>query len=543
MPLMPRKPPVTLPLSRPGISPLPNEAPDRILQRGIEAQRRKKFRDAEFCYQTVLRQNPNNAMALNLMGTLAIEAKQSATAIDFMARAVRLEPDNAIFHNNLGNAYNVTGEVEKARRHLKKAVELDDRLIEALCNLGSSYRQELKGDVAEKFYRRALEIDQNSLKALNGMGDLSTDIGRPDEAVGYFQRALTIDPGSVEALAGLSQARKAPKSDPTLSLVHARLDLPMTSDREGVILHHAAGKILNDQGEYAAAIRHFSKAKQISGTDFDIARHTALYDSFIEYFDADFFADRRQFGHPSERPVFIVGMPRSGTTLTEQICASHPKVYGAGELSTIRSLAAELGFDKLDPMVFVTAMRELTRDKAHELGGKYLSYIKKRDATAVRVVDKMPHNFELLAFISLILPNARIVHCRRDAMDNCVSCFTHNFSEAHGYNADLAKLGEYYRQCDRLMRHWRQVIPLRLHDMPYEETVADLENRTRGLIRFLDLEWDQACLRFHETERTVKTPSRWQVRQPIYTTSVKRWKLYGKALDPLRDALGSLAAD
>ncbi|CCV06336.1 Sulfotransferase [Mesorhizobium metallidurans STM 2683] len=540
MPLLPRRQPVGLPAMVHDFLPAAGEPAPETLQRGIDLQCRKRFREAEFCYQTVLRRQPKNAMALNLMGTLAIEARQIETAIDFMKRAVKLEPGNAIFRNNLGNAYNLVGNVEQARKHLKKAIELDDRLVEALCNLGKSYRSQLEGDIAEGFYRRALAVDSQSLKALVGMGDLLTDMGRQAEAVECFGRAIAIDKANVEALSGLALARRAVKGDPALALVQARLELPMTTDRERVYLHHAAGKILNDQHEYRLAIHHFVRAKAISGNDFDIALHTRLYDSFIETFDAAFFEARPKFGNPSERPVFIVGMPRSGTTLTEQICASHHDIHGAGELPIIRSLAGELGFDQLDPAIFAKAMVSLAPARARELGSKYLDHLNKRNGKAARVVDKMPHNFELLAFISLILPNARIVHCRRDPMDNCTSCFMHNFSDAHGYNADLTKLGQYYWQYDRLMRHWAKVVPLAIHDMPYEETVADFETRARGLIGFLGVEWDDACLRFHETERTVRTPSRWQVRQPIYSSSVERWKLYGDALDPLRAALGSL---
>lgn len=538
MPLLPRRQPLGLPAMISASLPTAGEPAEKTLQRGIDLQRRKRFREAEFCYQTVLRTQPKNAMALNLMGTLAIEAEHHDAAIAYMERAVKLEPDNAIFRNNLGNAYNVTGNVDKARRHLRKAIELDGGLIEALCNLGRSYRSQLEGDIAEGFYRQALAIDGQSVMALAGMGDLLTDIGRPAEAVECFSKALAIDPGHVEALAGMALARRAVKDDPTLPLVLKRLELPTATDRERVVLHHAAGKMLNDQREYGPAIRHFARAKAISGNDFDIDRHTQLYDSFIDTFDAGFFKTRASLGNPSRRPVFIVGMPRSGTTLTEQICASHRDIYGAGELSTIRSLAGELGFDKLDPAIFTKGMAALTAAKAKELGSKYLDDLSRRNSKARLVVDKMPHNFELLAFISLILPNARIIHCRRDPMDNCASCFMHNFSEAHGYNADLTKLGQYYRQYDRLMRHWTKVIPLNIHDMPYEETVADFENRARGLIGFLGIEWDDACLRFNETERTVRTPSRWQVRQPIYSSSVERWKLYGDALDPLKAALG-----
>ncbi|QND59754.1 tetratricopeptide repeat-containing sulfotransferase family protein [Mesorhizobium huakuii] len=538
MPLLPRRQPLGLPALTPISLPSAGEPAERTLQRGIDQQRRKLFREAEYCYQTVLRSQPKNAMALNLMGTLAIEAGHNATALDYMEKAVKLEPDNAIFRNNLGNAYNLAGNVERARKHLRKAIELDGRLVEAMCNLGRSYRNELEGDIAEGFYRRALAVDGRSLTALVGLGDLLTDMGRQAEAVECFSSALAIDQANVEALAGLALARRAVKDDPALALVRARLELPMTTERERVVLHHAAGKMLNDQREYRLAIRHFADAKAISGNDFDIARHTQLYDSFIDNFDAGFFEARLKFGNPSRRPVFIVGMPRSGTTLTEQICASHRDIHGVGELPYIRALASELGFDRLDPAIFTKAMATLTPAKASQLGSKYLDDLNRRDRKARLVVDKMPHNFELLAFVSLILPNARIIHCRRDPMDNCTSCFMHNFSEAHGYNADLTKLGQYYRQYERLMRHWAKVIPLAIHDMPYEETVADFENRARGLIRFLGVEWDDACLRFHETERTVRTPSRWQVRQPIYSSSVERWKLYGDALDPLKVALG-----
>ncbi|RVB62279.1 tetratricopeptide repeat protein, partial [Mesorhizobium sp. M7A.F.Ca.CA.004.06.1.1] len=332
MPLLPRRQPLGLPAIMPASLPTAGEPAEKTLQRGIDLQRRKRFREAEFCYQTVLRTQPKNAMALNLMGTLAIEAEHHDAAIAYMERAVKLEPGNAIFRNNLGNAYNVTGDIERARKHLKKAIALDGRLIEALCNLGRSYRSQLEGDVAEGFYRRALAVDSQSLTALAGMGDLLTDIGRQAEAVECFGRALAIDPSHVEALAGMALARRAVKDDPALPLIRARLELPMTTDRERVVLHHAAGKMLNDQREYRLAIRHFAQAKAISGNDFDIDRHTQLYDSFIDTFDADFFAARSKLGNPSRRPVFIVGMPRSGTTLTEQICASHREIYGAGEL-------------------------------------------------------------------------------------------------------------------------------------------------------------------------------------------------------------------
>jgi hypothetical protein len=256
-------------------------------------------------------------------------------------------------------------------------------------------------------------------------------------------------------------------------------------------------------------------------------------------FTPAFFAERRGvFGSPSDVPVFIVGMQRSGTTLTEQIAASHPQVYGAGELEHIRRIAGMIKIGRPESTV-----RQLTSADSLALAGDYLRKVREIGGDALRIVDKMPHNFQYLGLIAILFPKARIIHCTRDPMDNCVSCFTQSFTGHHGYNTDLRQLGLYYREYRRLMDHWRRVLPIPMLEIDYEEMVADQETQSRRLIDFLGLDWDPACLNFHETDRSVQTASRWQVRQPIYKTSVKRWKDYEKHLGPLKKALGELAAE
>ncbi|HKG73146.1 MAG TPA: sulfotransferase, partial [Aestuariivirgaceae bacterium] len=186
------------------------------------------------------------------------------------------------------------------------------------------------------------------------------------------------------------------------------------------------------------------------------------------------------------------------------------------------------------------SITELTGSRCKQFAQRYLTELDRHSRTALRVVDKMPHNFMLLGFFALLFPKARIVHCRRDPMDNCVSIYTHRFNAAHGYSTDMKILGLYYREYRRLMDHWRKVLPLRMFELQYEEMIANQEAMSRKLIDFAGLEWDDACLSFHDTERTVRTLSRWQVRQPIYTTSVKRWKKYEEFLDPLQEGLGDL---
>ena len=512
----------------------------QALQKGINLQREGEFEAAEYQYQLVLRSDPLNAEAMNLMGTICIEAERLDLALQYMNKAVKRAPDNALYRNNLGNAYLQDRDFALAEKHLGKAVEIKPNFVEALCNLGKVQRLLLKGENARTYIQKALNIDPKSVIALTGMGELLVDMGEMEPAREHFNKALSITPNITEALCGLAQTQKFEPGAPELDMILKQIKAKDTTDKARVALYHAAGKILNDQGEYTKAIQYFSKAKKLSGFKFDIAEHTARYDSFIDTFDTDFFAQRNGFGLPSKRPVFIIGMPRSGTTLTEQICASHPDIYGAGELPNIRDLASGFYIGDQDVTKFARSLATMTKQQSQELAQEYLDVLAKNNDTALRVVDKMPHNYELLPLIYLLFPNATIIHCNREPIDNCVSCFTHNFSEFHGYNTDLGTIGTYYRQYHRLMKHWNNVIPAPILNMKYEDTVADIETRARVLINATGLPWDDACLSFYETKRTVRTPSRWQVRQPIYTGSVQRWKKYGDTLKPLKQSLGDL---
>jgi hypothetical protein len=291
------------------------------------------------------------------------------------------------------------------------------------------------------------------------------------------------------------------------------------------------------------AFEHFRQANELSGAAFDSKRGVAATDRLIDTFSADFLAGRSGFGDPSERPIFIVGMPRSGTTLTEQIVASHPKICGAGELETmfhmVDAVPGLAGANKRYP----ECVRDLTQASARDLARRYLVELNRYSRTAVRITDKMPHNFDKLGLISLMFPRARIIHCRRDPIDTCLSCFMHEFHKQHTYNCDLASLGLYYREYERLMAHWRTALPIALFELRYEDLVADQEAVSRALIEFCGLPWDDRCLEFHRADRSVQTPSAWQVRQPIYTKSVERWRKYQRHLGPLIEVLGQNGAN
>ncbi len=290
-----------------------------------------------------------------------------------------------------------------------------------------------------------------------------------------------------------------------------RCNRPGTAAQDRECLLHAAEKIANDLGRYEEVTKRMSEAKAQSTETFPIELHNQSFNALIAECPEDFLATRRDFGDPSERPAFIVGMPRSGTTLTEQICAGHLDAYGAGELSDIRSMTAIASFGDADPMGFVRGLKCLTKKQSRGLAGEYLHGLNHRDKQAARVVNKMPHNYEVLPLIRLLFPNARIIHCRRAPMDNCISCYMLPFSAIHRYNNDMKALGQYYRAHHRLMTHWERLMPDQILTMQYEETVADTEARARALIAHIGLPWDPGCLAFYETERTIRTPSRSQV--------------------------------
>jgi tetratricopeptide (TPR) repeat protein len=513
----------------------------QVLQRGIEFQRQRRFLEAERQYQLVLRDDPNNPDALNLLGTLAVEAGQLEQSIALIERAVKSQPKNPVFRNNLANSYILTMQPLKALPHLRKAMALSPNLVEPLINMARGCRAAGKADRAVEWYRKVLSKQPEHEAARLGLAEALVDLGRMDEAISELRDCIAQAIRSTDAAVTLSATKKFSEDDNAdITAIEGLLDCEDLKPEQAVALHHALGKISNDLERYDDAFSYFAKAKQATGADFDIQRYQADTDYKIEFFTREFFSHRSGFGDPSERPVFIVGMPRSGTTLTEQILSSHPKVKGAGELTDLERITRQMSPAIRGKNGLYETLKTVNADTVRRFAQAYLTVLKRHSPTALRVIDKMPHNFELLGIIALLFPNARVIYCRRNPMDNCVSCFMHRFAQAHGYNTSLEKLGLYYREHIRLMEHWKAVLPIQIFESRYEDLIADQEGVSRQLIGYLGLDWDDACLRYHEQDRAVSTPSRWQVRQPIYKSSIQRWKRYDAHLEPLKQALGDL---
>jgi tetratricopeptide (TPR) repeat protein len=467
--------------------------------------------EAGTAYQKALRIDPDQPAVLARFGLVLSMLDHHDAALICHRRAMSLSPDDAELHLSRGRSLMLARDYPAARDALRRATEL-------------------KPDHAELWLR---------------LGICLSTLGAFAAAAEAYRRVLTIDPDNAEALRALSAIHQPSHDVSEL----ARLRRILASDdqpvEQRIAAGFAAGERLDRLDRCGEAFACFAAANALqrerllaAGEGLDLPELNRYADELIEHCTPAFYAKARNWGNASGLPVLVVGMPRSGTTLVEQIAASHPQVVGAGELRNLdlaarRLMLANTGHPLAawDP---ATARREADAYVAHlaALGGG-----------ATRVVDKMPDNVFSLGIAAAMLPGARAVLCRRDPRDIGLSCYTRRFVEGHAYSTDLAECARRALLVERLMAHWRAVLPIPVLELHYEAMVTDPEAEARRLIDFLGLSWDPACLRFHQTERTVTTASFWQVRQPLYTTAVGRWRRYEPHLGPLLEVLGAPAGD
>jgi tetratricopeptide (TPR) repeat protein len=473
------------------------------------------------------------------LGEICRRLGRLAEAIAAGERAAALAPDDLEAHYNLGLAYTDSGRQQEAIRCYRRALELHPGHNLSWNNLGAALEKSDDKPGAAKAYAQAVAIDPRHAEAQNNLGAISSEEGGLEKARHCFEAAIAAKPGFVEAHYNLSSLKTYTAADPHLAQLEAlaaqSASLPVAAR---IRYHFALGKALEDVGEHDRAFAAYAEGNRLQHDllPHDEAQAEALLARIKETFSRDFLGKPCRplpAGLTKKTPIFIVGMPRSGTTLIEQILASHPAVHGAGELGDLHEVIhGAPGATSGQP--FTAWAPQLADDDFPALGESYLERVWRLSPEAACITDKMPANFFYLGMLRRMLPQAKIIHAMRDPMDSCFSCFSRLFNDTMGFAYDLDTLGRYYVRYMQLMEHWQATLPEgAILDVRYEEVVADVEGQARRMLAYCGLPWDEACLDFHKNKRPVKTASVAQVRKPIYTTSVARWQRFGPHLEPL----------
>ncbi len=495
-------------------------------------------------FTAALRLNQTIPDTWNSRGTVLNDLGQYQRALGDLDRAIALNPNHPAAYANKGRALAALQRYEEALAACDKALAIDPRLIEAWLGRGTVLALHGRYEDAFAAYQQALAIDPDRADAHSGIGNTLRELGRLDEAREAYLKALALEPRCGEFLYHYANIKRMEAGDPQLAAMEALGADPAATPLDRMHVHFALGKAYSDIGDHARAFPHWLSASALKRDqiDYDEAAAIAQIEETEQVFTPALIESRSGHGDPSAAPIFVLGMPRSGTTLVEQILASHPDVHGAGELKFLDKIlgAAPGADDKAVP--YPRYVPDLDGPAIRQMGARYVAALSRLAPGVAHVTDKMPGNFFFIGMIHLALPNARIIHTVRNPLDTCLSCFSNLFADAMDFTYDLGELGRYYARYQRLMAHWHRVLPPgAILDVRYEDVVADLEGQARRLLDHCGLAWDPRCLAFNETARPVRTASAAQVRQPIYGHSVERWRVHEKSLGSLLKELGPTA--
>jgi tetratricopeptide (TPR) repeat protein len=512
---------------------------EALHHRGVVAYQSGDRENALLFLQRAVRINPNNEHYLNNLGMVYQASGTLPEAINAYRAALRIQPALAAAHSNLGCALADQRDYANAEHHCREAIRLQPSLAAAHNNLGRIHF--VRGEVpqAKACFEQAVRLNAGMVDAHRNLGHIFRELGQFDAARREYEIVLRLNPRETRALYSLSLIKKHVVDDQAdLDRLETRLEDPLLSTSERAELNFALGKICDECGLYDKAFRHFQRANSLVRPPFDRNLCQTMVGQWMTAFTRERYASAGPGGSDSDLPVFIVGMPRSGTSLVEQMLASHPLVHGAGELAELQEISTNLEASQNGATPYPASLFTMSQIELAVLAEGYLNRRRAECGNAVRVTDKMPANFLLLGLIPRLFPNARVIHCVRDPRDTCLSCYFTDFSFRPSFAYDLEDLGFFHRVHDRIMEHWRSVLPMQILDVCYEDLVREPEAMGRKMVEFCGLEWDEGCLKFFQNPRPVRTASAWQVRQPIYSSAMGRWRSYAKHLEPLLRALG-----
>ncbi len=519
----------------PADRPEPNDA-KHLLALGNHSIAQGDYDEAIDVFQDLIKLNPRHAIALNNLGAALFKVGRYKEAEGCFQQAIKVTADYADPHSNLGNLLLMRGYFADAERSFRYALKINPRFVDARNNLGLALVNSYSLRDAKSNFEKILKVEPRSTGALLGLALVAKTDGRFDDAGIMLNRALRIDPNMPAALASFASVRKMTTADSGWLQNAEKVAASGIAPSDESELRFAIGKYYDDVEDFKPAFHNYKRANDLLrplAEPYDREAQERFADNLIQAYTRESFAGVAAGASSSNKPIFVLGMPRSGTSLTEQIIASHPSARGAGELNFWAHAALE----------HESAIRQglVEESMRRKLAETYLRVLEARSGDALRIVDKATANNHYLGLIHSVFPNARIIYMQRDPIDTCLSCYFQKFPPSLNFTMDLSELAHYYRDHHRVMAHWRAVLPLgTILEVPYAELVTDQVGWTRKILDFLSLEWNERCLNFHSTPRAVVTASFWQVRQKVYTNSVQRWHNYKKFIAPLL-SLGDLA--
>lgn len=524
-------------------------------------------------YQAAISASPDFVEPLNNLGVLFLEKQEFKQASQYFNQAVVLAPHFADAHCNLGLSLIGLEQSVNALMHFEKALQLKPDYAEAHYGYAKVYLHHHHFSEAECSIRKAMMLNPTQIEFYQLLADIYHEQGHYTQALMYLDQALAIDPthsnlylskGNVlMAMDEISEAHEQflkvmtnPNLDARINAHYSLVQLgKVTADHDSLpallsltenlealsphkleYLYFALGKCYDDIGEWAKAFKYFTEGCRLKRQRimYNSADQILFTQKLIHCFTQETIELLKPFANPSALPIFIVGMPRSGSTLVEQVLAEHSQIYGAGEVKYLNNLIQRLIKNKFNTLHYPENILHFTPEICRSISENYVASLQHHSRDAIRITDKMPYNFIAIGLIHALLPNAKIIHVKRNPIDTCLSCYTKLFTEGQLYSYDLSELGQYYQDYERIMNHWRRILPSDAWlDIEYEAMVNNLEAEAQRLIEFCDLAWEPACLSFYNSKRQVRTASFAQVRQPVYTSSVARWRRYEEELAPL----------
>jgi tetratricopeptide (TPR) repeat protein len=520
----------------------------KALALAAEHHQQGRTEQAERMLRELLRKNPDNVDALRLQGVLSLAAGRLQEAEKLLKRATHMAPDFSDAQLDLGKVYKEQHKLADAIVALERAIALEPGNFFGYFLLASVLSPAARTDDAIAAYRKVLELRPRHAGAWLGLGHALKTAGQQDEAIAAYRECLRLRPGSGETWWSMANLKTYQLSDDDIQAMQLQLakqegageDEEGFSTQSRVNMLFALAKAYEDRGDDPLAWEYYVQGNSIQRMQesYDPVRTEVVNDEIMAVFNPEFLEQQKDLGHPSNEPIFVIGLPRSGSTLLEQILASHSQVEGTSELPYVGVIANTAGRNRADGLIYPRALRDVAPGKWAEMGQTYLELARiHRGLGKPRFIDKMPNNFPHVGLIHLMFPNARIIDARRYPLDSTLSCYRQLFARGQSFVYDLTDIGEYFLQYQRMMDYWHEVLPGRVLTVQYEDLVTDFDNQLARLLQYCGLPFEESCSRFWETSRPVRTASSEQVRQPIYAQSIHRWRRYEADLAELIEVL------